>query len=277
VKGSLAAAMQIKGAGITGPSLQRNLAGQFDFATTNLSLALGNIRTKLVTTAINTIVAIPDLIRNPTGTVGNLIGQLTGSRRPEGGWVEEVTKAPIDTLNVRGRIGAGKVELENALVGSPAFRAGARGEIGLLPVLTNSTVNIPVSLALRRELAGKVGITDGVAGGDTNYVALPDFLTLRGTLGVPKSDLNTAALVTLTAEAGAGLLGNTGNATLDQAAGILSNIGNLGSRLTGQPPATAGTNAPADGAGTNAAAAPKTNQPAPFNPLDLLRAPPRRN
>ncbi len=162
-------------------------------------------------------------------------------------------------------MGGGKVELENARVGSPAFRAAARGEIGLQPVLTNSTVNIPVSLALRRELAAKIGITDSPTGGDTNFVSLPDFLTLRGTVGEPKSELKTAALIALTAKAGAGLLGNTGNASLDQAAGIL---GNLGNALTGQAPATTGTN-------TTAGA--KTNQPAPFNPLDLLRNPPKRN
>ncbi len=265
VKGSLNATTEIKGAGITGPNLQKHLAGQFDFTTTNLSLALGNVRSKLVTTTINTIVAIPDLIRNPAGAVGNLLGQLTGSARLTGGWVDEVTKAPIDTISLRGRIGSGKVELADVRVGSPAFRAAARGEIALQPILTNSTVNIPVSLALRRELAAKVGITDAPTGGDTNFVALPDFLTLRGTVGEPKSDVKTSALIALTAKAGAGLLGNTGNAALDQAAGIL---GNLGSALTGQSPAAGGTNTPAGA---------RTNQPAPFNPLDLLRTPPRRN
>jgi hypothetical protein len=266
VKGALNASAQVKGAGITGPNLQKNLAGQFDFAATNLSLAMGNIRSRLVTTTINAIVAIPDLLKNPASAAGNLVGQLTGSSRSSSsGWVDEVTRAPIDQLSFRGRMGTGKVTLEHARVGSPAFRAAARGEIALQPVLTNSTVNIPVSLALRRELAAKLGITEVPTGSDTNYVSLPDFLTLRGTIGEPKSDLKTTALVALTARAGAGLLGNTGNATLDQAAGIL---GNLGNALTGQPAAAGGTNAPAGA---------KTNQPAPFNPLDLLRNPPRRN
>lgn len=262
VKGNATALAQIRGAGITGPNLQKNLAGQFGLSSTNLSLALGNVRSKLLTTTINTVISIPDLIKNPSATLNNLVGQLTGSRRSEGGWVEDVAKAPIDTLSVRGKVGGGKVELEHALVRSPAFRVEARGEINLQPVMTNSTVNIPVSLALRRELAEKIGLRDAAAG--TNYVAVPDFLTLRGTLGEPKSELKTAALIGITAKAGAGLLGNTGNASLDSAAGILGNLGNALTPQSGKPV-------------TNAPAGAKTNPPAAFNPLDLLRPAPKKN
>jgi len=42
--GNLTAQMQIRGAGVTGVSLQRNLAGQFGVGVTNLNLAIDNVR-----------------------------------------------------------------------------------------------------------------------------------------------------------------------------------------------------------------------------------------
>jgi len=106
------------------------------------------------------------------------------------------------------------------------------------------------------------------AGTPTNatYAKLPDFVTLRGTLGEPKSDINYLALTAVAAKAGAGIMGNTGNATVDKATGVLGAVGSL---LGGGPPSlgTAASNAPA----ATATNAPGQKPILPFNPLDLFK------
>jgi hypothetical protein len=68
-KGQLAglftANAQIKGAGITGAGLQKNLTGDFNVLTTNINMSVDNIRNPLITSVLNVIVQIPGLIKNP--------------------------------------------------------------------------------------------------------------------------------------------------------------------------------------------------------------------
>jgi hypothetical protein len=280
-KGELGLALQVKGAGLTEANLRKNLAAQFDLGATNLSLALGNVRSSVLKTLVSVVLEVPQLARNPTAALGNVLGQLTGGSASRGGWVDDLAKAPIDTVAGRGKVGQGRIELEQTLVRSPAFRAEATGAVTLEPVLTNSTLHLPVHLALRRELAESVGAAAPAAPAGEAYARLPDFLTIEGTLGNAKAKLDKVALATLAVRSGAGLLGNTGNANLDKAAGVLNSVGsalgalggtaNAGTStqavsgagllnsvtgLLGTPAATrpaAGTNAPA--AGTNAPAA----------------------
>ena len=122
---------QIKGAGVTGAGLQRNLTGQFSMLSTNLGLSIAEVRNPIVNTIINVIVGIPDLIRNPTAIVGNMLGRLTGADRPRGGWADQLTEAPIEVMEIRGSAGNGQVELQTAEVRSAAFQARATGGIGL--------------------------------------------------------------------------------------------------------------------------------------------------
>ncbi|HVV70139.1 MAG TPA: AsmA family protein, partial [Verrucomicrobiae bacterium] len=57
--GTLTAQAQINGQGITGASLQKNLAGQFDVGSTNLNLAVVNIRNPMLRTLINVVALVP--------------------------------------------------------------------------------------------------------------------------------------------------------------------------------------------------------------------------
>src|SRR5439155_595940 len=82
--------------------------------------------------------------------------------------------------------GTGRVDLQAASVQSPAFRADAKGTITLAPVLTNSTLAVPVSISLAQAVAERVGLAAaGTAGG---YAKIPDFYTMKGTIGDPKND-----------------------------------------------------------------------------------------
>jgi hypothetical protein len=259
--GDIIATGRVAGAGITTASLQKNLRAQVGFSATNLNLALKDVHSKVLKTVVNTVLTLPDLIRNPTAALGNLLGGLgTGSAGKSGGWVDDLAKSPIDHLGLQAGLANGRADLLKAVVGSPAFRAEATGTVNLAPILTNSTFRIPVALWLRQPLAERIGVAGG-GPGDTNFARLPDFLTVAGTLGAPKSEVNAAALVALTARAGAGLLKGTGNVSLDKAADTLGIIGNLvGGKIATNAPAAASTNAPATRA-TNAPVA---------NPLDLL-------
>src|SRR6185295_16987953 len=116
------------------------LKGQFDVNSTNLNLSVVNIKSRLMRSLINVVAMIPDLFRNPEAAAGALLGGL-GS----GGLSEELKRSPIDAVVVKGAVGSGQADLQQAVVQSAAFRADATGKILLNEVLTNSTINIPVS------------------------------------------------------------------------------------------------------------------------------------
>lgn len=218
---------QIKGAGVTGAGLQKNLTGQFSVLSTNLNLSIANVRSPVVNAIINVIVGIPDLIRNPTAIVGNLLGSLTGADRPRGGWADQLTAAPIDVIVVRGNAGAGRVELQAAEIRSTAFQAQAGGGIGLERILTNSTLRIPLTVSFSRAMADRVGLVTADIPTNQVYVALPDFVSLKGTVGEPKADINKLALAGLAARTGAGVVKQIGGASGGKAGDILGAVGSL--------------------------------------------------
>jgi uncharacterized protein involved in outer membrane biogenesis len=253
--GTANASAKLTGAGVTGANLQKNLAGQFDFATTNLSLSLGDARMPVLKSLINVVVGIPDAIRNPTAAVGNLMGRLLGAPRSSGGIVDEFFRSPINGIVARGTAGGGQIELREAFVESLAFRADAAGSIAIADVLTNSVMNFPVSVALGRSVSDKLGLTPSNHPTNAPFVPLPDFVKMKGTLGMPKPDVNYLVVAQLALRTGGGVIGNTGSALGSHVSGVAGAIGGL---LGGQP----ATNAPAT---TNAA--PATNAPA----ADLIR------
>lgn len=263
VGGDLSGSFQIKGAGITGPNLQKNLAGKFGFGSTNLNIPVAQVKSPVLKSVINIILGLPDLVRRPDAALANLFSTLTGTRTAStNSWIDQLSQAPIDTLKVQGNAGDGRVQIAQGFVQSAAFQADARGTIALAPVLTNSTLELPVTVHLRRSLAEKASLLPDGAPTNAVYVKLPDFLTVRGTVGDPKTDINKLALASLTLKAGASIVGQTGNAAVDKAAGIVGAVGNLLGGITAPttnaPPPTS-TNTPA-------------NKPAlPINPLDLFK------
>jgi uncharacterized protein involved in outer membrane biogenesis len=284
--GAFTAHAKISGVGSTGASLQKTLAGQFDMASTNLNLSIVNIKSPVIKTIVNVVATIPDLLKNPEGAVGSLLQGLTG--QTQGGLADELSKSPINSIVTHGNAASGKVNIEQAIIESAAFRAEANGTVTLAPVLTNSAIRFPVSVSLSQPIARRINLVP--AGTPTNapYVKLPDFLTETGTVGDPKAQVNKLALLSLAAKGIGGALpgvgGTAGN--LIQGLGILgggstgagtnaadqstNKVGNLiqglGGLLGGNQPANANTNA----ASTNQ---PPPNQEQPLNNLlnDLLK------
>jgi hypothetical protein len=119
----------------------------------------------------------------------------------------------------------------------------------------NSQLNLPVGVALARNYAEKIKFSDG----QTNqYVKLPTFQHLVGTLGKPDAKIDKTAVAGLAAKT---ILNNLDGETSKKVGSALNSLGGL---LGGKP---ATTNAPSQTATTNA---PGTNAPAK-SPLDLLR------
>jgi hypothetical protein len=230
--GSLSAHVQIKGQGITDPSLQKNLSGQFDVGTTNLNLSVVNIKSPILKTIVNVVGTLPELLRNPTAAIGSLLGSVTG----KGGLTQELQQSPINVISARGSAGTGKVNLQDAVIQSSAFMAEAHGDITLAPVLTNSAIQIPVQVSLSRSVAQQVNL----AAGSGEYSKLPDFLTIKGTVGNPKSDINKVALLGTTLKAFTG----SGQGTNSNTGSLIQGLGGL---LGGQPRSNSpSTNAPAN-------------------------------
>jgi len=263
IGGTLSAQAKVTGAGITGASLQKNLTGNFDVFSTNLNLAVVNVKSPLLKTLVNVVGSLPELIKNPLGAIPGLFGG--------GGLADDLKKSPLDAITVKGTAGAGNVALQQATVLSPAFRADASGTVALAPVLTNSAIRIPVSVSLSHALAEKIGVLPANQPANAAYAKLPDFFAMKGTVGEPKSDINKVALGTLALRGVAGAVPVKGTAG-QILQGVNSLLGGQNSNPTSAPPQSAGspgaTNAPPKSASAPAA----TNQ-SPLNLLDQFLQP----
>jgi hypothetical protein len=254
VGGVLTAGANVKGAGVTGASLQKNLTGEVNVVSTNLNLSLGNVKSKLIKSIINTVIAIPSLIRNPLATAGNLLGQLAGvSDKDNKGWIDQLTAAPLNVAVVRAKAGNGRIDLQEGVVRSDAFQASARGEIRLASVLTNSSLQVPVTISFNRTLGDKLGLVSAKSPTNQTYFPMPEFLTIQGTLGDPKPQTDKVALAGLAANAvGSAVTGSKVGGILKDAAGLLT------------------------GEGLSKTNGTSTNKPASFNPLDFFNKPKKK-
>ena len=202
--GTLTATLQIKGAGITGSSLQKNLAGQFDIGTTNLNLQVVNVRSRMMKILINVIAAVPELLSSPDTAIGSLLGIGGGHGR----LMDELQKSPIDVVTARGNAGGGKIKLDQAVVRSAAFEADAQGDVTIEAVLTNSPISIPVTVSLSRQIAGQLNMANAQTPTNQSYVPLPQFFTETGSVGDPKANVNKTALLGVAAQSlGKGIFG----------------------------------------------------------------------
>jgi uncharacterized protein involved in outer membrane biogenesis len=217
LEGALTAHVQIRGAGVTGASLQKNLTGRFSVGATNLNLSVINVRSAVLKTLVNVVATLPELARNPENAVVALLSRVTGR---SGGLMDELEKAPIQVIAVRGQAGDGHIQLEQATVQSEAFEADAPGEIVLAPVLTNSVLAIPVTVAVSQSIAQQLNLTSANASTPAGYVALPPFLTMTGTVGDPKAQIKKTALAGLAVK-------SLGSGLLNQATNSASRVGNL--------------------------------------------------
>ena len=215
--GTFTAQSKFSGAGITGASLQKNLTGQFAGGVTNLNLSVADAHSAILKTLINVIATIPQLLSSPESAIASLFGQVTGQG---GGLMDELKKSPIQVINAQIKAGGGRIDLTSASVQSTAFKADGQGGIVLAQVLTNSTINIPIAVAVSQPIAKQLNLNSGTAPANAAYVPLPQFLTMKGTLGNPKADINKVALGGMAVKSlSSGIIGTATNGA--------SQVGNL--------------------------------------------------
>ncbi len=259
--GTVTAQAKMNGLGITGANLQKSLTGQFDIYTTNLNLSVEHIRKPWLKALVNVVASIPDLAKNLGAGAVSLVQNVSGLGR--GGLSDELKKSPIDVITAKGTAGSGDIKLQEAVVQSVLFRAEAAGTVKLAPVLTNSTLEVPVAILLTYPVAQRIGMVSAATPTNAAYVKLPDFYTMKGTLGDPKNQINALALVRGMPGLGEKVGGLVGGKAGDIIGGLLS------------APKPAATNAP--GATSPNQPAP-TNQPPLNNLLDqLLKPKPKKN
>lgn len=241
-KGNIVSSVAIKGSGVTGPSLQKNLNGAVSFILTNAEVKVADARFE-------------------NRYAGWLVKWLpTVAKYLQ---VPELMDTPITLVDSQVQITNGVAHLRRTFIESPAFQANVPGTVTLNEIMTNSTLNkLPVQLTLRRSIAEMARLEP--KGGQTPYVELPSFVAIEGTVGKPKYNLNEKAVIQLIAKAASGFL-------KDDAGNLLRSLGNLGasSSTNASGTNTTSTNAVGNaikGLGNLLLKQPNTNAPATNEP-----------
>jgi hypothetical protein len=203
---------------------------------TNLNYSIADVRSPTVNRIIDVIVGLPDLIH---GGSGGGAGQRSGSD-----WANQLTAQPIEVMLAHGTAGAGEVKVQQVEVSSAAFRVDITGNIELADIRTNSVIHFPISVALGRTYADQIGLVNSSTPASLQYIALPDFLTINGTLGTPKTDLSKSGLTVLAAKTMGGIGKQVGVATGSEAKSLYKTVdGWFKSKPTTNAPAASTTTA----------------------------------
>ncbi|MDB6033596.1 MAG: hypothetical protein JWM16_3934 [Verrucomicrobiales bacterium] len=258
-KGELLANVQIKGAGTTGVNLQKYLTGQMGFTVTNADIKLPeDYKYKKVL----------DLISVPLAAYG----------------IPDLSKYALQWVNANVTMGEGKINLSPFQVQSEVYTLKTQGSIPIANELTNSPLpNLPVELALRRDLALKASLAPSDTPANVAFAPLPVFAHVGGTIGNADAKIDKVVLATTVARAAANKFNLPGKVGGD-AGKLLQGV--LGGGANTNAPAGTNTNKPTSGsilqqglqgilgggAKTNAPA--DTNKPAPApggGLLDIFR------
>ncbi len=217
-KGDVTASAQIKGAGVTGASLQKNLSGQFAVMLTNADIKLVGDKTRRIITPIAVALRL-----------------------------SELSRSDINSMSVNAKIGNGTLNLTEFKAVGSAFSARSQGTITLAEALNKSTINnLPVNLSLPIALAKKAELAPLNMNSNTAYVDLGKVATVGGTIGDPKTKTDYVAIGLLTTKAVVGIPFVAGK----EGGKILRGVEKLGGILGGKnetnsnAPATTSTNPP---------------------------------
>jgi hypothetical protein len=201
-------------------------------------------------------------VKDPVGSGLSLVsGMAKGALT--GGLSDELNQAPIDVITLRGSAGNGKIVLDRAVLRSSVFEGVVtNGTVTLAEVLTNSPIDIPVSIAINKAFTSSVSnLTFTTSSTNGNYVSLPNFFSEIGTVGEPKPKLDKEVIVKNTVQAIIpDLIGGTNSPT----GNLLQGIGGLlqGGGVNTNPPAA-----------TNQGPMTSTNQTPVNNLLNRLLGP----
>ncbi|MCC6234333.1 MAG: AsmA family protein, partial [Verrucomicrobiales bacterium] len=257
IEGAMNTSLDVKGAGVTGTSLQKSLAGAVSFNVTNANLKLlDGAQQKGVLSVLTRVLATTLNIR-------------------------ELHDRPIMDIVAKAKMGDGKIELTDASARSESMLAGTSGVIPIATDLMQSPLNFPVNISLRRDLALRARLVGTNTPTNQVYVPLPALASLKGTLGAPVPEVDKTRAALMAAKGLAGILGGQAGSTVGGVADLIGGVSKGGTNAAGQLIQGLGNllgGGAKTGASTNAnsnAAAPAGASNAPAakpNPLgDLLK------
>jgi hypothetical protein len=243
VKADMNVDVAVKGSGVTGVNLRKNLEGQILFTLTNANIQVGKMASE-----------------NFGGGNMGKIAKGTLTVVAYGLQVPEILTAPLDWVNAQVKLGQGNIDLREFAAHSPVVLVETSGRIPIAEVLDNSPLNFPVHISLPEAFAKKFSFTRTSPPG--GYQKLPDFVKLEGTVGKPEAKTDKLVIVGLTATGVSGALGG-------RAGGALGTLGGL---ITGQHPST--NPPPAGSVQTNnpTTPSPATNAPPTKKKFDLFKS-----
>ncbi|MCC7377049.1 MAG: AsmA family protein [Verrucomicrobiales bacterium] len=261
IEGTVLAGMDVKGAGTTGTSLQKNLAGQANLSVTNANLKLSESGKQ-------------------KGFLSVLAGLLSSALN-----LRELKDQPIMEVIAVAKMGEGRIDLTEALARSASFEASAAGGIPIANELMQSKLDFPVDISLKRELAISSRLANADAPTNKPYVLLPRIASLKGTVGAPAPEIDKIKVGLLLAKGIGGMVGGQAGSAISQVTDLVTGVtkgdsnavGNLiqgvggllgGGNKSSNPtpaPATTTTPAPAKAPGTGTGTAP-ANTAAPVKP-----------
>ncbi|MFZ9856602.1 MAG: AsmA-like C-terminal region-containing protein, partial [Limisphaerales bacterium] len=229
-EGTMSAKWSITGSGVAVPELRKTLKGSGQFLGTNLNYRVTAAQNPLIET---------------------LVMALSGALR-----IPNLSRMPVDVVSASAEVDQGVVQIRSFEVGNATYLATGKGRIELQDVLDDSRYDIPISVSVPDALTKK-------------REALPDFLTIRGTVGKPKADIDPAG-VALALTRLPGPLGDLVN----QGAGRVEKtvervVGGAGAAVGN---ALKGLFGGGEDSGSTNATRKATNAPArPLNPLRLFK------
>jgi hypothetical protein len=260
-RGYVLASADIRGAGVTGLSLRKSLAGHVEFRATNAEVRLPDEPIKLPTLLTRYVPILPATIH--PAAILTFIGKSAA------------VAEPFRVLEARANMGNGVIQIANARFMSATMGLQAGGDIRIADDLDQSALSLPISLAFASSGSPLPSprIVGTVVGSLEKPSFKPDLLGLTAvgaSLNLPGvGNLGTKATDALKA-AGSNLNQATGNALNKAGAAVEAVVGKepnspgnaLGGLIKGvlQPGAN-----PA-----NPAAKPDTNAPPKPGILDLL-------
>jgi hypothetical protein len=214
-QGMILASANIKGAGITGLSLRKNLDGLASFTLTNANLQLIGPKAKKLIVPIATLLGL-----------------------------SEIAQAPVNWVDAQAEFAGGNIKLNQFTLQSAAFQARAKGVIPINQVLTNSPLNLPIEFYLRRSQVEELGLLPPDTPTNASYAMLPGFATVIGTIGNPKTDLNRRALGGLLLQSGTGISKHLGASIGQKTSGWIKGLENVFAGRKSQDTNQSATNAP---------------------------------
>lgn len=224
-KGLILLNADIRGKGLTGAELKESLKGNFQFHYTEADIQLLGRWGKVLLAPIAVLLRVPQIL-----------------------------ESPVQSLKTDFIMGNGNIDVQNISVLTTAFHAQAQGTVPIKDNLMESPVDLPLQFALRRGLAEKAKLVPDGTPPDAEYVQLPPFASITGSLGKIKTETDKTAILGLLAQSATGLPGQVGEKASELIQGL--------NQFLGSKEAGSDTNAPS---GTS------TNESKRINPFGVLK------